>query len=64
MIDPQYHSQKRHDILQSIKKLDQEITSLNQQKQKLLRELKSVPIDKPCVDISEDFTLDKNIWFL
>lgn len=61
MIDPQYHSQKRRDILQSIKKLDQEIASLNQQKQKLLRELKSVPIDKPCVDISEDFTLDKNI---
>jgi hypothetical protein len=58
---PQDRSQKQHDILRAVRTLDQEITSLNQQKQQLLRELKTAPIDEPRVNISEDSTLDTNI---
>lgn len=60
---PQDRSQKQHDILRAVRRLDQEITSLNQEKQQLLRELKTAPIDEPRVNISEYSALDTNIRF-
>ncbi|MDO9572462.1 MAG: DEAD/DEAH box helicase family protein [Candidatus Omnitrophota bacterium] len=61
MTGPQDHSQKHQDILQSIQKIDSEITFLDQQKQKLLHELKSAPISNHPINISEDFSVDKNV---
>src|SRR3989338_690103 len=58
---PQDSPQDRHEILQSIQDLDNKISSLTQQKQQLLRKLKSTPLDNLTVNISEDFTLDKNV---
>ena len=58
---PQDSPQDRHEILQSIQDLDNKISSLTQQKQQLLRKLKSAPLDNLAVNISEDFTLDKNV---
>ena len=58
---PQDNSQKRHEILQNISDLDNKISFLNQQKQHLLRQLKSIPIDESTVNISENVSLDKNI---
>lgn len=47
-------SQKRRDIIQSIRKLDSDISALNQQKQQLLRELKSAPISEGSVTSPEE----------
>ncbi len=58
---PQDNSQKRHEILKTIQDLDNKISSFSQEKQKLLRELKSAPIDDLTVDISEDFSLNNNV---
>ena len=51
---PQDDSQRRRDIIKSIQKLDSDVSSLNQQKQQLLRELKSIPISELPVTISEE----------
>ncbi|MEI8348867.1 MAG: DEAD/DEAH box helicase family protein [Candidatus Omnitrophota bacterium] len=56
---PQDSSHKRHEILQSIQKLDSDIFSLNQQKQQLLRELKSIPISERPVTISEEISSEE-----
>ena len=45
-MDPHDDFQRRRDIIQSIQKLDSDVSSLNQQKQQLLRELKSIPISE------------------
>lgn len=58
---PQDDNQKRHDIIQSIRKLDSSLSSLNQQKQQLLRELKSVPISERSVTISEEISSDEKV---
>lgn len=54
-------SGKRHEILQSIQKLDSSLSSLNQQKQQLLRELKSIPISERSVTISEEISSDEKV---
>jgi len=61
MTNPQDSFQKRRDILQSIQKVDSEIVSFNQQKQQLLRGLKSIPIDESPVDVSKESSRDGNI---
>lgn len=58
---PQDKSQERREILQNINNLDNKISSLNLQKQQLLHELKSASIDDHTVNISKDFSLDKNL---
>jgi superfamily II DNA or RNA helicase len=60
---PQDDSQKRRDIIQSIWKLDSDISSLNQQKQQLLRELKSIPTseDRDIVIISNEASSEEKI---
>jgi len=60
-MNPQDDNQKRHDIIQSIRKLDSSLSSLNQQKQQLLRELKSVPISERSFTISEEISSDKKV---
>ena len=54
-------SQKRHDILQSIQKLDNEIAAFNQQKQQLLHKLKSLPVEGHSVNISEEISFDEKV---
>jgi len=61
---PQDDNQKRHDIIQSIRKLDSSLSSLNQQKQQLLRELKSVPISEHSITISEEISSDEKVKLL
>jgi len=56
---PQDDNQSYRDIIQSIQKLDSDISSLNQQKQQLLRELKSVPTSERTVTISEEISSDE-----
>ena len=58
---PQDDNQSRRDIIQSIQKLDSDISSLNQQKQLLLRELKSVPISERAVTISEEISFNEKV---
>lgn len=58
---PQNDSQKRRDIIQSIRELDSDISSLNQQKQQLLRELKSVPINEDTISIPEEVSSERKI---
>ncbi|TRZ95586.1 hypothetical protein D4R78_02890 [bacterium] len=57
---PQDRSQKQHDIVRAVQKLDQEITSLNQQKQQLLRELKTAPIKPNKLRVFMGFLLGKS----
>ncbi|MDP2831079.1 MAG: DEAD/DEAH box helicase family protein [Candidatus Omnitrophota bacterium] len=54
-------SRKRHEILQSIQKLGSDISSLNQQKQQLLRELKSIPISERSVAFSEEISFEEKV---
>jgi superfamily II DNA or RNA helicase len=63
MTDPQDSFQKRSDILQSIQKIDSEVASFNQQKQQLLRELKSIPIGESSADIPGGSSFDGNVRF-
>ena len=58
---PQDDNLKRRDILQYIQKLDSDISSLNQQKQQLLRELKSIPISERSVTISEEISSEEKV---
>jgi superfamily II DNA or RNA helicase len=58
---PQGDSQKSRNILQSIQKLDSEITSLNQQKQQLLRELKSTHMGESFVAVPEGSLPEGNV---
>ena len=58
---PQDDEQKHRDIIQSIQKLDSEISSLSQQKQQLLRELKSIPISERSATISEEITFEEKV---
>ncbi|MDP3041265.1 MAG: DEAD/DEAH box helicase family protein [Candidatus Omnitrophota bacterium] len=60
-MDPQDDNQKRRDIIQSVRKLDSDISSLNQQKQQLLRELKSTPISERSVTISEEISSEEKV---
>ena len=55
-MDSQDDSQRRRDIIQSIQKLDSSLSSLNQQKQQLLRELKSIPVNERSGTISEEIS--------
>ncbi len=50
---------KRHEILQSIQKLDSDLSFLNQQKQQLLRDLKSIPISELSVTISKEISSEE-----
>ncbi len=52
---------KRCDIIQSIQKLDLDISSLNRQKQQLLRELKSIPISGHSVTISKEISSEGKV---
>ena len=54
-------SRKRHEILQSIQKLDSDISSFNQQKQQLLRELKSIPISGLSDATSEEISSEGKV---
>lgn len=58
---PQDDSQRRRNIIQSIQKLDSDVTSLNQQKQQLLRELKSIPIGERSVAIPERIYFEEKV---
>lgn len=58
---PQDDNQKRRNIIQSIQKLDSNISSLNQHKQQLLRELKSIPISERSVTISEEISSEEKV---
>jgi len=58
---PQDDFQRRRGIIESIQKLDTKISSFNQQKQQLLRELKSIPIIEPSVAIPEDFSPNEKV---
>ena len=60
-MDPQDDNQKRRDIIQSVRKLDSDISSLNQQKQQLLRELKSTPISERSATISEEISSEEKV---
>ncbi len=60
-MDPQDDNQKRRDIIQSVRKLDSDISSLNQQKQQLLRELKSTSISEHSVVISEEISFEEKV---
>jgi len=60
-MDSQDDSQRRRDIIQSIQKLDSSLSSLNQQKQQLLRELKSIPVNERSVTISEEISSDEKV---
>ncbi|MBU2102912.1 MAG: DEAD/DEAH box helicase family protein, partial [Candidatus Omnitrophica bacterium] len=54
-------SRKRHEILQSIQKADADLDSLNQQKQQLLRELKSLPSSESFDTVPGEFSLDEKV---
>ncbi|MDO8662851.1 MAG: DEAD/DEAH box helicase family protein [Candidatus Omnitrophota bacterium] len=54
-------NQKSRAILQSINDLDNKISSLNQQKQQLIHELKSASIGDHTVNIPTDFSLENNL---
>jgi prefoldin subunit 5 len=56
---PQDDSQRRRGIIEAIQKLDTEISSFNQQRQQLLRELKSIPISKPSIATLEAFPINE-----
>ncbi|MDP2922610.1 MAG: hypothetical protein Q8O30_02670 [Candidatus Omnitrophota bacterium] len=58
---PQDDNQKRRDIIQSIQKLDSDVSSLNQQKQQLLRELKFIRIIEHSVTISEEISSEEKV---
>lgn len=58
---PGDRSQKRCEILQNIRTLDGKIAFLNQEKQQLLHELRSAPIQDPAINISEDSSLTANV---
>jgi len=58
---PQDDNQKRRNIIQSIQKLDSDISSLNQEKQQLLRELKSISISERSVTISEEISSEEKV---
>lgn len=58
---PQNDFLRRHSIIESIQKLDVQITSFNQQKQQLLHELKSIPINEPLIAALEDFSLNEKV---
>jgi len=61
---PQDDFQRRRGIIESIQKLDTEITSFNQQKQQLLRELKSIPMSESSIAALEDFPLNEKVRLL
>ncbi len=58
---PQDDNQKRRDIIQSIQKLDSDLSALNQQKRQLLRELKSTPISERSATISEEISSEERV---
>jgi len=58
---PQYDSQRRRDIVKSIQKLDADVSFLNQQKQQLLRELKSIPISERPATIPEEISSEEKV---
>ena len=58
-LQPQDDSRKRRGILQSIQKIDVEIASFNQQKQRLLQELRFLPSGEPSVIVPEGFSLNE-----
>lgn len=58
---PQDDPQRRRDIIESIQKLDSDVSSLNQQKQQLLRELKSIPISELSVKISDEIFYEERV---
>src|SRR4030042_4250127 len=58
---PQDGNLKRRNIIQSIQKLDSSLSFLNQQKQQLLRELKSIPISERSVTISEEISSEEKV---
>ena len=58
---PQDDNLKRRDILQSIQKLDSNISFLNQQKQQLLLQLKSNSIGERSVTISEVISSEEKV---
>ena len=58
---PQDDSQRRRDIIKSIQKLDSDVSSLNQQKQHLLRELKSLPPNSSSDIVPEEFSSEEKV---
>jgi len=54
-------NQKRRDIIQSIRKIDSDLSFLNQQKQQLLRDLKSIPISERSIVISEEISSEEKV---
>lgn len=58
---PQDDNQKRRDIIQSIRKLDSSLSSLNQQKQQLLHELKSIPISEHSATIPAEISSEERV---
>jgi len=60
-MDPQDDNRRYRDIIQSIQKLDSDISSFNRQKQLLLRELKSIPISERSVTISEEISSEEKV---
>jgi len=60
-MDPQDENSKHRDILRSLQKLDSDISSLNQQKQQLLRELKSIPISERPATISVEISPEEKV---
>lgn len=60
-MDSQDDSQRRRDIIQSIQKLDSSLSSLNQQKQHLFRELKSIPVNERSVTISKEISSGEKV---
>ncbi len=60
-MDLQDENPKRRDIIQSIRKLESDISSLNQQKQQLLNELKSVPIGERSVTVAKEISSEEKI---
>ena len=58
---PRDSSLKRHEVIQSIQKLESDISSLNQQKQRLLRELKLIPISDQSVAIPEEISCEGKV---